>query len=182
MNPKPSAPQRNAVQRGFSLIELMIIVAIIGIMASIAIPSFKGALVRAKKGERNLLLDAIYRSIQEYYNSNNYAFPNSCGGTVTCISTAFNPTYTPPFTSAPKLFDATQPGWNLLAFAPEGQMRYSYNLTAQSDPNAGTGFIQVQSIGDADQDGIAAYHWINYTLQPNSSWTIATSDFPPNQE
>ena len=56
---------RNA--RGFTLIELMIVVAIIGILASIAIPSYQDYTIRAQVAEALLLVDEIKPSIRDFY-------------------------------------------------------------------------------------------------------------------
>jgi type IV pilus assembly protein PilA len=53
--------------KGFTLIELMIVVAIIGILAVHAVPSFQETLVRAQIAEAISLSDNIKKSITEYY-------------------------------------------------------------------------------------------------------------------
>lgn len=55
------------VQQGFTLIELMIVVAIIGILAAIAIPAYQDYTARAKVGEASALLDGLKTDIHEYF-------------------------------------------------------------------------------------------------------------------
>src|SRR5690606_34285321 len=53
--------------RGFTLIELMIVVAIIGILASIAIPAYQDYTIRAQVVEAFALIDEIKPSLRDYY-------------------------------------------------------------------------------------------------------------------
>lgn len=59
----------NRVQQGFTLIELMIVVAIIGILAAVALPAYQDYTVRAKLSEVVGLAAAAKTSISEYYIS-----------------------------------------------------------------------------------------------------------------
>lgn len=52
-------------QKGFTLIELMIVVAIIGILAAIAIPAYQNYIARAQFSEANVLLDGTKSAVQE---------------------------------------------------------------------------------------------------------------------
>ena len=56
-------------QQGFTLIELMIVIAIIGILAAIALPAYQDYTVRAKVSELILAADACKTSVAEYYQS-----------------------------------------------------------------------------------------------------------------
>ena len=66
------------LQRGFTLIELMIVVAIIGILAAIAIPAFLEYMSKSKQGEAELQLRSIETKSKTFYNSKT-VFPASAG-------------------------------------------------------------------------------------------------------
>jgi type IV pilus assembly protein PilA len=63
-----------SVQKGFTLIELMIVVAIIGILAAIAIPAYQDYTIRAQVTEGLNLADATKVAVADFYTQNG-SFP-----------------------------------------------------------------------------------------------------------
>lgn len=61
-------------QQGFTLIELMIVIAIIGILAAVAIPAYKDYTLRAKVGEAMSLTSGAKSAVAEYHMTNG-SFP-----------------------------------------------------------------------------------------------------------
>ena len=72
-----------AMQKGFTLIELMIVIAIIGILAALALPQYQDYTIRTKVGEGLALAAAAKVAVAEAYQAtgNNSGLNNSSGYT-----------------------------------------------------------------------------------------------------
>lgn len=119
---------RRRKEQGFTLIELMIVVAIVGILAAIAIPNFVGMQKRAKTTEAKSNLGEIW-TLQEAYRAENDTYVAPSGAI------------------APGTLDGTT-GWAELGFYPKGTTRYSYAVSSAS-----ASAFTATATGDIDNDG-----------------------------
>jgi len=67
-------------QQGFTLIELMIVVAIIAILAAIAISQYQDYVIRSQVSEGSSLADGIKTAVGEFYNNNGRFQNTGCDG------------------------------------------------------------------------------------------------------
>ena len=100
-------------EKGFTLIELMIVVAIIGILAAIAIPNFLNYQKKAKTSEAKTNLGAI-RTSEEAYKAENDRYM------------AAAPYPGAPATAKQPWVVADSGGFNTIGFAPSGNVYYEY--------------------------------------------------------
>lgn len=130
-------PERRA---GFSLLELMVAVAIIGTLATIAIPMFMAHQLRSKSAEAKTNLGAITVAERAHFSESG-AF----------LTVAAEPGTIPGSQAVP--FDSAGSGFAQLGFAPEGNVYFSYGATASTD---GTGYT-VDAGADIDANGVVQF-------------------------
>ena len=150
-------------QSGFTLIELMIVVAILGILAAIAIPNFLMFQLRSKTGEAKINLAGV-RTAQEGYFAEfgRYA------------AAAPQPLGPPTPRKAPWPALGGAPGFDELGWAPEGEVYFRYAIVTNGA--VGTEWA-ASAIGDLDGDfvNLSAFGYI-HPLPGNANVGAA----PPN--
>lgn len=79
---------RQGNERGFTLIELMIAVAVIGILAAIAYPSYQDSIRKSRRADAKATLLQAAQWMERFYTENNRYDPRSRAGTLTTTITA----------------------------------------------------------------------------------------------
>jgi len=124
-------------KKGFTLIELMIVVAIIGILAAIAIPNFLRFQLKSKSSEGKVNIAAI-RTAEESYLAEFGTY----------VAAAVNPAAVPGSQKAAMTFVAGA-DFDKLGWAPEGNVFFQYAVAyASATPSA----YSISAIADIDAD------------------------------
>lgn len=129
---------------GFTLIELMIVVAIVAILAAVAYPSYQNNIVKSRRADAQAALQGLAQAIERFYTSNGtYVGAGSAGG-------GGNTTGAPTIFSAKSPIDGSQTFYNLVIHAADTN---SYVLAAEPvGAQAGDGVLVLKATGQRGWD------------------------------
>jgi prepilin-type N-terminal cleavage/methylation domain-containing protein len=159
---------RNKSQRGFTLIELMIVVAIIGILAAVAIPKFLDYMKKGKRSEAELNLNAINKAADSEY-AENASYPvataNATPAQACCAQAGKKcAVVQADWVSANP---AVPTAWDMLGFEMTQPFYFQYTYTSAAP---GTTFVAT-AIGNLDCDATS----VTYTLNGDATSGSPTS-------
>jgi prepilin-type N-terminal cleavage/methylation domain-containing protein len=130
--------------RGFTLIELMIVVAIIGILASVAVPEYQKVIFRSRIAERDPVMVSIAKAIEDVTLSSGRP----------PLDGAHNPPVPPALGATKRIWIQSQDGWKDLPLVIQGAVYCSYEYFFSGMPPARQ--LNVISTCDVDGDGTPA--------------------------
>lgn len=143
--------------KGFTLIELMIVVAIIGILAAIAIPNFLRFQLKAKSSEGKVNIAAI-RTAQESYLAE---FGSYLVAEASPTAAVTNPG---PAKVEFELTDGDTNGFNSLGWSPEGRVFFAYEV------NAVDSAYTITAQADIDGDDVNQVWGLREALHRYTGW------------
>lgn len=163
-------------REGFTLIELMIVVAIIGILAAIAIPAFINYVKRSKTTEASIQVKAMYQGAATYYQGEMAQRTVVAVGAVAMVTrctVAAGVTSNAPSSQKTVLNWSTEaPSFAAIGFNPADPIYYQYSIAAGGTVAAGCGDMTAVGMslytfaanGDLDDDAVQSTFEINSSV------------------
>jgi type IV pilus assembly protein PilA len=115
----------------FTLMELMIVVAIMGVLAALAIPAFRTVLLRSRTAEVSSNLSAMFKSVATYYMAERGGMGQSANMSMACTVSDAGPLPAQPKAQKQKMPN-TDPQFLALGFSIGDYVYYGYGLATES--------------------------------------------------
>ncbi|MDO9021525.1 MAG: prepilin-type N-terminal cleavage/methylation domain-containing protein [Deltaproteobacteria bacterium] len=133
----------NVMQRGFTLVELMIVVVILGILSAVAIPAFSRYVKRSKTTEASAGIGSMYRLQLSYYENTHERSTSTTFATCPAMPTAAPSASKYPANVAMWMNSSE---WNTLGFVIDRPHYYQYSTEGTNST------MVVRAVGDIDGD------------------------------
>lgn len=115
----------NTYNRGFTLIELMIVIVVIAILAAIAIPSYRNHVCKVERNQAKADLMDLSQAMERYYTVQNFSYEDATVGA-----------------AAGAVHDGKSPR--------EGSQKYTLSFTAAPATNPSASYYRLQAVRDVD--------------------------------
>jgi prepilin-type N-terminal cleavage/methylation domain-containing protein len=144
-------------QSGFTLIELMVVVLIIGLISSIAIPMFDRALKKARRTATGASFTELHKAMARYY-ADNGEFP-------TLDPATFEPLVAGGYLDSPDSILSKIQGGEALAYLDLGELGWWFVAHPKGDVDTVmyTGSVSLGGLSTVHYDGV---YWYNYKETP----------------
>ena len=120
---------------GFTLVELMLIIAILAVLASLATPFYMDMVYKSRRAEAHTVLDGVGTAESAYFTAHDVWVSGSSnpGGSLTKSSRPWN---------------SSMSGWSTLGYSPDGEVRCSYIATQYG----GNTWVRADAYCDVDDN------------------------------
>jgi len=144
---------------GFTIVELLIVIVVVAILATIAIVAYNGIQARARDSERQTEMQTIEKALSLYFIDN--------GSYPTCSNTTYVPTSAPGGCNFTVIAPSLVPKYlNIMPIDPSNSGNDKYMYAYGFKKTGATGYT-----GDASNNYISGMHLETMTGNINPGWT-----------
>jgi len=152
-------------RRGFTLVELVIVIAILGILALYALPKYQGVIKEARSSEAKAQLGSVRSALGIYYAKNHGVFPDTLGGSIFADGTVPEVEITQNNGSTVVRNNTVQDGGNTVPIAsfsstPDTDGCWIYAVT--SDHTQSDVRLNSTDVDPATSGTTTPHHWYEY--------------------
>lgn len=149
-----------SVVEGFTLIEILVVIAIIGSLSALLLPNYMEARLRARDAQRKSDLKAIQKALEMYKLDNDNKYPANLPSVGVGFSNSAATVYMKKIPGDPVLIDASNNPKPYM-YAPDGTDNLNYELCAC-----------LENVADKDPDSATGNCSTSYTCNPSKNYKL----------